>query len=249
MAQAVTGGDGIAVLELAPELWGSGCWPGWRARRRDGVVLSRAELDGEVAAVLTVNRAGKVNARRFALLADHLVATRRVRADDLANDLAAPSPDSIVRLMPAGRASAPAGEPRARSSERAERRRDGRPAPGGSGRTAQRQGETGADPRAAEEVLDLPGPVIEIDLYIKPGPGLGHLPLGVPDDQSYRDYLRSVFVLFAQQQKLGVGADPAKYFRDSSSASCSDASSRTSVPPTAPKCRSIGCWCRWSPRS
>ena len=64
-------------------------------------MLSRAELDGEVAAVLTVIGADKVDASRFALLADHLVATRRVRADDLANDLAAPSPDSFVRLLPA----------------------------------------------------------------------------------------------------------------------------------------------------
>ena len=37
----------------------SGCWPGWPVRRKQGVELSHAELDGEVAAVLTVTAADR----------------------------------------------------------------------------------------------------------------------------------------------------------------------------------------------
>ena len=101
VAKAVTRGDGIAVLELAPDLWGQRLLARLAGEAEQGVVLSRAELDGEVAAILTVTAAGGVDASRMVLLADHLVATRRVRADDLASDLAAPSPDSFVRLLPA----------------------------------------------------------------------------------------------------------------------------------------------------
>lgn len=211
VAQAVTGGDGIAVLELAPELWGERLLARLAGEAEAGVELSRAELDGEVAAVLTVAAAGRVNAGRFALLADHLVATRRVRADDLANDLAAPSPDSVVRLLPAAE--------RARLLENLSR-----------GLQRVQSGDEAADlhlvdPAALRRgrlkllpIRDLPkkfyprpGPVLDIDPYIKPGLGWEIFPWALPDDQSYRDYLRSVFVLFAQQQKWGVGADPAKH--------------------------------------
>lgn len=34
------------------------------------------------------------------MLADHLIATRRVRADDVASELANPARDSTVRLLP-----------------------------------------------------------------------------------------------------------------------------------------------------
>jgi len=211
VATAVTGGDGIAVLELAPDLWGQRLLARLAGESEQGVVLSRAELDGEVAAVLIVTAAGKVNATRFRLLADHLVATRRVRADDLTNDLAAPSPDSFVRLLPVAE--------RARLLENLRR-----------GLQRVRGGDEAADTHLVDPaalrngrvkllpIFDLPkkfyprpGPVLDLDPNIKPGLGWEIFPWALPDDQSYRDYLRSVFVLFAQQQKWGVGADPAKY--------------------------------------
>ena len=211
VAQAVTGGDGIAVLELAPDLWGQRLLARLAGESEEGVVLSRAELEGEVAAVLTVHAAGKVNSRPFALLADHLVATRRVRADDLANDLATPAPDSVVRLLPAA--------DRARLLQNLAR---------GLQRVGTGDEEADlhlVDPAALRNgrvklvpIRDLPkklhpppGPVIELEPHIKPGLGWEIFPWALSDDQSYRDYLRSVFVQFAQQQKWGVGADPAKY--------------------------------------
>ena len=164
-----------------------------------------------MAAVLTVNRAGTVNARRFALLADHLVATRRVRADDLANDLAAPSPDSVVRLMP------PAERARllenlARGLERVQNG-DGTADLHLVDPSALRNGRVKLVPirELPKKFSPRPSPEIEFDPYINPGLGWEIFPWALPDDQSYRDYLRSVFVLFAQQQKYGVGADPAKH--------------------------------------
>jgi hypothetical protein len=140
VARAVTGGDGIAVLELAPDLWGQRLLARLAGESEQGVVLSRAELDGEVAAVLTVAAADEVDASRFALLADDLVATRRVRADDLANDLAAPCPfrltHSGVRRTGCGRSSgAPGlgseGYPACTTVDRVEFQTQGREDPGG----------------------------------------------------------------------------------------------------------------------
>lgn len=65
------------------------------------VVLSRDELDGEVTPVLTVTAGDGFHQGSLGLLADQLVATRRVRADDLASDLAASTSDSVVRFLPA----------------------------------------------------------------------------------------------------------------------------------------------------
>ncbi len=211
VAKAVTRGDGIAVLELAPDLWGQRLLARLAGEAEQGVVLSRAELDGEVAAILTVTAAGGVDASRMVLLADHLVATRRVRADDLASDLAAPSPDSFVRLLPAAE--------RARLLEdfaRGLRRK-------GTGDEvadlylvdpdALRRGRVKLLPirELPEKFTPRPSPLIDLDQFLKPGLGWEIFPWALPDDQSYRDYLRSVFVLFAQQQKWGVGADPATY--------------------------------------
>jgi len=44
-----------------------------------------------------------------------------------------------------------------------------------------------------------------------PGIGWESLPWALPDDQSYRDYLRGVLVLFVHQQKLGFSADPQAF--------------------------------------
>lgn len=211
VAHAVTGRDGIAVLALAPELWRERLLARLAGEAEAGVELSHAELDGEVAAVLTVSGADRVNARRFALLADHLVATRRVRADDLANDLAAPSPDSFVRLLPAAERARllenlTRGLQRVRNGDEAGDLHLVDPA-------ALRNGRVKLVPirDLPKKLYPRPGPVIELEPDIKPGLGWEIFPWALPDDQSYRDYLRSVFVQFAQQQKWGVGADPAKY--------------------------------------
>ena len=52
---------------------------------------------------------------------------------------------------------------------------------------------------------------LDLDRFTQPGLGWALFPWALPDDQSYRDYLRSVFVLFAHQQKLGVGANPGTF--------------------------------------
>lgn len=211
LAKGLTGGDGIAVLELTAKVWGERLLARLAGEADGGVELSRVELEGEVPAVLKVTAAARVNASRSRLLADYLVSTRRVRADDLASDLAAPSPDSFVRLLPAAE--------RAHLLDSLTRSLQATP-----------NGVEAADvhlvdPAALRSgrvktlpIRDLPkklhprpGPVIELEPHIKPGLGWEVFPWALPDDQSYRDYLRSVFVLFAQQQKWGVGADPAKY--------------------------------------
>ena len=102
VAQALTGANGVAILDLPHDLWRLRLLVRLAGGPGEGVEVSRAELDGEVPAVLEVTPASEVDSDRLALLADQLVATRRVRADDLANDLAAPTADSIVRLLTAG---------------------------------------------------------------------------------------------------------------------------------------------------
>ena len=156
---------------------------------------------------------------------------------DLAADLAIPQADSTVRILLAG--------------ERARLFDDLLDAVGAhDGESLEREVRV-LDPDALRRdgiSLVAPPPASIFDPgRTQPGP-TGPIwtpfPWALPDDQSYRDYLRSVFVLFAHQQKWGVGADPQTLPRASSSASSQRASSRTSGPPTAPRCPSTGSSCR-----
>ena len=102
VAEARTGPDGVAVLDLDPALWGR-LLKVRLAGVNDGVALNQRALVGEETVALDVQAADRVDPGTLARLADHLVATRMVRADDVARDLAAPRADSVARLLPATR--------------------------------------------------------------------------------------------------------------------------------------------------
>ena len=97
-----SGANGVTMLEVAPDLWRQRLG----VRVTDGagevVEISHAQLDGETPVILRVPSAPHLDSKHLALLADQLIATRRVRADDFANDLASPTADSIVPLLTAG---------------------------------------------------------------------------------------------------------------------------------------------------
>jgi hypothetical protein len=206
-AQVRTGPDGFAVLDIAADLWGQPLALRIAGQASNSLPVTRAMLNGHETAVLEVVAADRVDPDHLALLADQLVATRRVRADDLAGDLAAPEPDSVVRLLSAG--------DRAHLLEELARRLDDPRAgdPAGDAHLVDpdrlRDGEVVVQP--VRELTRLPGirtpPPGDTEMLTRPGLGWEALPWAQPDDQSYRDYLRSVFVLFAHQQKLGPGAD------------------------------------------
>src|SRR3954470_11014343 len=202
VAAARTGPDGFAVLDLDPDLWGTRLMV--RVAGQDGLAVTRAVLNGVDTAVLAVAGGEAVDPRELALLADHLVATRRWRPDDLAAELAAPGPDSIVRVLSA--------------VDRARLLADL------AGALREAAGDVHlVDPVALRDgdlrlmgIRDLPhdlriGPESDPEVVTKPGVGWAVFPWALPDDQSYRDYLRSVFVLFAHQQKLGVKANPKTF--------------------------------------
>lgn len=209
LSQVRTGPDGNAVFDLDPARWRQQL--GLRAAGQTGspVPVTLAILNNEENAVVEVAAAHDTDREHLKMLAEHLVATRRVRADDVASDLAVPAGDSITRLLPAAT--------RARLLADIDRiiREDN-------------TGNTGdaflLDPHALRDgevqllpLRDLPlqleegRPFVDPDLFIKPGLGWKMFPWALPDDQSYRDYLRSVFVLFIHQQKLGVGANPMTF--------------------------------------
>ncbi len=104
VAEARTGPDGVAVLDLDPGLRGRSL----KVRIAglvDGVALTHRALAGDETVVLDVQAADRVDPESMARLAEHLVATRLVRADDVARDLASPRADSVVQLLsPADRA-------------------------------------------------------------------------------------------------------------------------------------------------
>ncbi len=208
--QALTGANGVAILDLPHGLWRQRLLVRLAGGPGEGVEVSRAELDGEIPAVLEVAPASELDSDRLALLSDQLVATRRVRADDLANDLAAPTADSVARLLTAGE--------RAHLLSKLERGLQSAGAGEGAANMplldpeALRAGEVRIVPiRELPHVNLEPRPLSDVDLFTKPGLGWGLFPWALPDDQSYRDYFRSGFVLLAHQQKLGSGADPKTF--------------------------------------
>ena len=99
VAEARTGPDGVAVMDLDPGLWGR-LLKVRVAGVNDGVALNQRTLAGDETVALDVQAADRVDPGALARLADHLVATRMVRADDVARDLAAPRADSVARLLP-----------------------------------------------------------------------------------------------------------------------------------------------------
>src|SRR5690606_2512998 len=59
------------------------------------------------------------------------------------------------------------------------------------------------DLREDREPRPSPLPDFDLDDLARPGIDWDRFGWSLPDDRSYRDCLRSVFVLFAHQQKLG----------------------------------------------
>ena len=210
VAQALTGADGLAVLEVSADRWNEQLAVRVAGEDGPGVVLAREEVNGDATVALLVTAGDEFGSGSLELLADQLVATRRVRADDLASDLAAPSSDSVVRLLPAA--------DRAGLLAQLERALE-RAVNGSAGEghlvdpVALREGQIRLIPfrdvHKGLKVRPPPGP--DFDPHTKPGVGWELFEWSLPNDQSYRDYLRSVFVLFAHQQKLGVNADPETF--------------------------------------
>ena len=210
VAQAVTGADGLAALEVPADRWNQKLSVRVAGQPGRGAVLSRDEQNGAATAALTVAAGKGFGQASLELVADQLVATRRVRADDLASDLAAPSSDSLVRLLPAADRARLVGELERALQHAADDST-------GEGHLvdpeALRNGQLKLVPfRDVLKGLDVPpSPELDFDPYTKPGVGWELFGWSLPDDQSYRDYLRSVFVLFVHQQKLGGNADPATF--------------------------------------
>jgi hypothetical protein len=204
VAEALTGAQGVAFLDLPDDAWRQRLLVRLVGGPEEGVDVSRASIEGESPTVLEVTPATELDRDHLALLADQLVATRRVRAEDLASDLATPTADSVVRLLSAG--------VRARlltDVERILKRAADRATLPLIDPTALRDGDLRIVPVRELPHVDMDlSLAADIDLFTKPGAGWDLFPWAKPDDESYRDYLRSVFVLFAHQQKLGVGADP-----------------------------------------
>ena len=209
VAEGRTGPDGVAVMDLDPGLWNRPLKVRV-AGLNDGVALTQRTLSGDETVVLDVQAADRVDPESLARLADHLVATRLVRADDVARDLAAPRADSVVQLLsPADRARLLADLSAALADEQADD-------PAGDAHLVDparlRDGELTLLPvRDLAREVGRREPELDVDRFTQPGLGWELFPWALPDDQSYRDYLRSVFVLFAHQQKLGVGANPADF--------------------------------------
>ena len=213
IAQARTDADGLAVFELDSALWRQELTVRAADDASRALPVTRAMLNGDEDGVIEVIGADRIDRRQLEMLAEHLIATRKVRADDVASDLASPAPDSIARLLTAGtRARLLADIDQVLRRENA--------------------GNTGdafiLDPHVLRDGNVQLVPVRDLQHHFdvtlrtrpfdpdlititQPGLGWGVFPWALPDDQSYRDYLRSTFVLFAHQQKLGVSGDPATF--------------------------------------
>lgn len=208
VSQERTGTNGIAILEVAPDLWRQRLGVRLTDSAGEVIEISHAQLDGEIAVILKVPPSAHLEAKHLALLADQLVATRRVRADNLANDLASPAADSIVHFLTAGERVHLLS-----ALDRGVRRA------GPANRKAALQL---LDPEALRlgkvsliQLDQLPHATqssgLNDDPHSKPGLGWELFPWALPSDQSYRDYLRTVFIIFAHQQKLGFKADPKTF--------------------------------------
>jgi hypothetical protein len=195
-----TDSEGVAKFEIDENLWRE---PLTVRIDRDGeeIPVSRAVLFDDEPIHVVIRGRDYLDPGRLAMLSDYLVATRRVFAGDLADDLARPAPDSTVRLLTPGERAHFLDE-LGPSDEQADKRL--------------------VDPKALRDgtvsYLDRPDlgshvdfDKIDPDKFTWPGLIWDLFPWSLPDDQSYRDYLRGVFVLFAHQQKLGAATDATAF--------------------------------------
>ncbi len=207
IAHATTGADGGADLGVPADAWRA-VVSVRAAGEASSVPLTRAVLDGYAAVTIALEGTDASTSDERALLAEHLIATRRVRVDQIMSDLGSPGSDSTLGLLPAPvRARMLADLAGALAHEGA---------PAGDMHFV--------DPRPLRDDGIVLVPIRDLDRErddridlsfdidrLTPGRGWDHLPWALPDDQTYRDYLRGVFVLFAHQQKLGHGADPKTF--------------------------------------
>jgi hypothetical protein len=218
VAEAVTGPDGLATVEFDDD-WCADLSVRVADRPASAAKLTRGMIEGREAAVVSLTADADVSPEQLALLGDHLIATRRVRVEQLSSELAAPASDSLISLLPAGvraRLLADITTATQRREQQAEHPSD----------------ELIIDPRPLREnrieltpvrdlirdIPDLIRPPFDVDIDIDididrwaPKPPWDLFPWALPDDQSYRDYLRGVFVLFAHQQKLGFAANTTTF--------------------------------------
>ncbi|QBJ96010.1 hypothetical protein ERC79_08520 [Rhodococcus sp. ABRD24] len=208
IADAPTNADGLVALEIDSSAWRQGL-TARLAGDRVGTPVVPAVLLGRAMAELFVMPTSAVDAGSYATLADHLVTSRRFRADDLARDLIRPDYDSVVRLL---------------SVQERIRILDDLLEHLPEDRLSDGYNDHLIDPDALRQGTVQPVPVrdldLDLDLDLEPFPldpdSLGlpiwdRFPWSLPDDQSYRDYLRGALVLFAHQQKHGPSADPKKF--------------------------------------
>lgn len=204
LVSAESGPNGFASLAVDPEVWREAAAVRLADNVSTSVPITREAFNDDETLVLDVPPSKDLTKAEAVLLSEHLIATRGVRVDDLAADLADPSSDSAVRLLSSGSRAL-------LLKQLAQRVADG----GGDTRlvdpVALRDGKVKLVP-----LRDLPRPAdgqldVNPDWFTQPGVGWDRFGWALPDDQSYRDYLRSVFVLLAHQQKLGYGANPATF--------------------------------------
>ena len=209
IAQALTGPDGVAVLDLDSALWRQELTVSAAGQGGPGVPVTHGMLDGAEDAVIDVAGAEHVDRGQLGMLAEHLVATRKVRADDVASDLASPGRDSIARLLPAAT--------RARLLADLDR------AVGNTGDAfildphALRDGQVQVIPmRDLKDRFDIADrPHFDPDLFIKPGLGWDIFTWVLPDDQSYRDYLRGSSCCSPISRSWASAGDPTTFPRSS----------------------------------
>ncbi|RWQ53308.1 MAG: hypothetical protein EOS82_09570 [Mesorhizobium sp.] len=209
VGQSLTEGHGIAELALPSRQWGRRIEVRLAGEPEFSLELSREHWENRAPAILVVKPSEDWNRDALKLFAEQLMATRRIGVDLVMTEVAAPSPDSAVQIL--------SPSERARLLDGLQRMLDR--ADASNARTTTRF----LDPEALRAGDIKLVPVRDIrppDLYDEWPPDFevpkiwpiwSNFPWSAPDDQSYRDYLRSVFVLFAHQQKLGVGADPKTF--------------------------------------
>jgi hypothetical protein len=221
IGSAVSGTDGQFQIDL--DRGGMAGLPVFLCSSNDAVLAGRvADSDGTVLMdfdlrivstptspidiALSAGEAPKKQS--WGVLADFLTASRRVRVNDVAADLGSPAPDSPVQGFSvrariglldklAAIRPAPRQDLRGETSD-------------GPGLLADMRMLDPKKLRGGEfEIGDQPGIDIwklEVDPEYR-SPIFGNLPWARPDDVSYRDYLRGVFVLYAHQQAVGFSGN------------------------------------------
>lgn len=203
VAAARSDNDGVARLEIDERLWQEPLTVQIDHDGQDGagVPVSREVFVDEAPIRLVVRGRDYVDPGHMAILADHLVSTRRVLAGDVADDLACPAPDSLVRVLTPGERARLLAE-LGSGNEQADARL--------VNPDALRDGTVAyMEPPDLDTIFNFDK--VDPQDSTWPRPVWNLFPWALPDDQSYRDYLRGVFVLFAHQQKLGVLADASAF--------------------------------------